>query len=457
MNGFFESLAKFMKIRLHSIALLLSLVSLAFCGRAIHADELGQPIQYVLQEQTQYFYRSNPFLAESGSPRKSANMVWLHGVRGAVVVPLGSERTRLELAGSYGKLSYNREKLLDYHPYHGLVRLPWQAGNLWVGNIEFEQDASEYRWLDRTWPQGDTLSTGRRYANLGLRLTDSLTAPILTFGQSDIRYRQQINHSFDQHANWTQISGRYQGVGRSLAQFGLRDTNGLYLHRLDALAEVLGRRFKEHKIYFDVTWDLSEKTVIGAHLDWSPRRYLDVWERDATLWNVEGRAGWDYSVKTRFDGRIWHQSYPNDRDIDVLYSTYTGVQVTMRWEASPKTFASLSAVHELQDDTLPNGDGTLSRVTRSNRLGARVEWSVGPRVAVVLDAWRNQVGGRHGRSSYTDNMLRVSLVFGYGNGVGSPERLLWTPECEPPRYVEAYACQPVVQPSVHGRSGWGRY
>lgn len=411
-------------------------------GQDKEAAEFVNGVEYVVQGQTRLLSQSNPFHAEEGSERKRGTSAWVNTFDAAAVVPLASERTRLELAGSYGHAAYDRSPPLDHRPLHFVARLPWQAGDVLAGSFEHVRDIAQYRWPERTWPDGDTVGTTRQRAEVGLRVTESLTLPVIALGQEIVVYGHERNFLlFDRNLQWREVSVRYQAPTRSQITLGWRTTEGNYRQRTDEVAAVLGRRYRDRDLYAATDWRLSDKAIVAGRAGWRLRRYEDVAGRDADLPSAELRAGWDYSVKTRFDARLWRQSYVNDRDESVLYSTYTGGQLFARWQPSHKTFVSLGMVHELQDDTLPGGQ-RIDRATRSTRLGSRVEWTVTSGVQMVFDAWRDHTAGRAGRSGFVDHVVRIGLVISYGNRFGNPERLLWVPECEPPRYVEASACRP---------------
>jgi len=296
--------------------------------------------------------------------------------------------------------------------------------------------------LDRTFPDGDVVRTTRQRAEVGARLTSGLTLPVLAVMRERADYGHPRNTTlFDRRQQGAEVAVRYFSPTRSSASVGWRLLEGDYHRRTPALVRQLGGRYRDHEAFATADWRLSDKTVVGARASWRVRRFAEPLGRDTRLPSIQLRAGWDYSVKTRFDARVWRESFANDRDENVLYSTYTGGQLFVRWRAGPRTFVSLGAVHEIQDDTLPGGV-RRGRVTRATRLGSRVEWQVNRGVQLFADAWQDRSRGGAGQVSFTDRVVRVGVVIGYGNRTGAPERLLWMPECQPPRYVEADACLP---------------
>lgn len=418
------------------------LAALALMSAPVRATGPFENILYTVRASSMSQQQSNPFRADRGSDEERSDTAVYNAIRAAAIVPLASERTRLELSGTYGDARYRTYSQLDHDPLRLDAALPWQAGHLFAGSFGYSRNRQLYRYLERTWPDADVVDRVQRRAELGMRITDSLTLPLLSGGRERVRYRNEIDSMpFDRDSDWSQLAVRYTGLGRSVATLGLRHSDGTYLARTDELAAAVGRRYRDRELFVDAAWDVGAKSIVAGRLGWRRREYPDLTEREASLLTTYFRAGWDYSIKTRFDFSAWRQAYPNDQDVDVLYSTFSGAQLAVRWQATPKLWWSLNLVNERQDDHIIGGE-TLRDATRSLRVGARAEWTIGRNVQLFMDAWRDRTRGRQGRSDYLDNTFRFGITVWHDNGDERPQRLLWNAECDPPRYVEASACHP---------------
>ncbi|RYF43278.1 MAG: hypothetical protein EOO27_44445, partial [Comamonadaceae bacterium] len=66
-------------------------------GTGVQATEFPEGIEYSFQAQTYPQYQSNPFrFSQADRPRRESDVVLVNGVRGAAIIPLLSERTRLD-------------------------------------------------------------------------------------------------------------------------------------------------------------------------------------------------------------------------------------------------------------------------------------------------------------------------------------------------------------------------
>ena len=94
-------------------------VALLACSPSAGATVFPEGIEYNLEAEAIGRYESNPFRFSNNSPEQDRSSMVLHSaVRGGLVVPLLSERTRLEMSGTYGKTKYSRFRQLDHDPAH---------------------------------------------------------------------------------------------------------------------------------------------------------------------------------------------------------------------------------------------------------------------------------------------------------------------------------------------------
>lgn len=414
------------------------------CGFVAPASGTTFPegIEYTLQAQTYLRHESNPFRFSDASPQaERSDTGWHTGVRAGLVLPLLSERTRLEMSGTYGRTKYSRFRQLDHKPARFDGTLYWHAGDLFAGSFSYIYDDRLYRYLNRTYPYRDMVRTRSVRASAGLRITESLTFPVVSWTTDKVGYEHpDTSMFFNRNVRQIQLALRYAGKGRSVLQAGIRQYRGDYFDRTPDWIQQIDRRYRDREAFLEVDWEYSHRTIVGAQLGYRKRQYDLLSERDANLPHILLRAGWRYSVKTRFDFSAWHRSYPNDEDPEVLYGTITAARAQVRWQPSEKLWLSLAVTREREVDTVMSG--LEGGVRHTLRIGPRFEWQMNRNVLLVLDGWHDRTRGSGGSASYINNAIRIGVVFSTDNGWSRPARILWNPECDPPRPLETLACQP---------------
>lgn len=409
---------------------------LVACGPAQALDFT----EYVLRAQSSVQRHSNPYrLSNDERAILGADTVLAHELSGAAIVPVLSDRTRLVVSGFLGDARYQEHRQLDHKPKRLDAAFQWRAGDLWQGAFGVSREDRLNRFLALSAPQRDVIESRSAYADLGLRVTESLTLPELSVQRSSLRYEFPINALlYNRDETRAQVAVRYAGYAASYLQAGVMASNVEFLDRTPAQVAVIDERYDDREVFVDGQWEYSPKTLLQARLGYRHRTYANLAERDVSLLTVEAKAAWQYSVKTRFDLALWHRPYGNEEDPAILYSTLTGVRGSIRWQYTDKLWFSFNAVRETQKNTrLSAGDGGSSVATR---FGPRVEWAVNRNVKLVLDGWRDNVQGNNFPSS-TSTVVRVGVVLSTDNwGTRGPERLIRYADCAAPRYVETTTC-----------------
>ncbi len=410
-------------------------------GGTAHAVEFGGPIDYLVEGEVMLQSQRNPFrFSDALADQRQSSMAIRKGINGSIVVPLLSNRTRFEWSGKAADVSYNRYPELDHRPMRSDMALPWQAGDLFMGNVGYTYDSRLYRYLNRSFPNRDMVEMNRPFGEIGLRVTESLTLPVLTVTDTRLRYDFADDATlFDRDERRMQLALRYQGWDRSFVSAGVWQADGSYPHRTDAQATLIGRHYDDREAFVSGQWAYSAKTILGGKIGMRQRRYDELPQRNSNIPSVLLRAGWDYSAKTRFDVNLWREAYPNDEDPAVLYTTLTGARLSARWQATEKTMVSFNVVYEKLRDTMALGTPEVRRAAL--RFGPRVEWAVDRNITVVLDGWHDATRSASPFGSFRDNIVRLGIVFSHNNSdAPRPRQMRWHAECDPPKYVESSLC-----------------
>lgn len=431
-----------MSVRAAASRLRLWVTCAALVGVAlpVQASVFPEGMDYAVNGVVSLRSQSNPFRLSQDDPRLAGtNRILYRGIQGAADVPLLSRRTRLALSGTLADARYSQDRMLSHQPTRLDAALHWQAGDLFVGKFSYNLDDRLYRSLDRTWPERDMTHTRSIRAEAGLRVTERWTLPLVSWSRGRVSYdTDEVRMLFNQENTAWSVAASYAGIDKSFVSVGLRHTRVAYPERTPAWANLIDERYTDREWFADWQWAYSAKTVLGGRMGLLRREYPFLRERSVSLPYFRVRAGWDYSAKTRFDTELWHQSYGNDDNPQILYATFTGARVSVRWTHSPKLRASFNLVREDQRDTLASGQqgGRYNML----RLGPRVEWDATQNLTVVLDGWHDKRTGRGGNTSYHDNVIRLSLIVRHHNGVPEVARGMWHAECDPPKYVESWFC-----------------
>ncbi|MFQ1063676.1 hypothetical protein [Bordetella trematum] len=392
----------------------LAVASLAFCS--LPAATAPGPADYAVQLGSSVQHQSNPArLSDAASEDIRSDTVRVNSVGLGLRLPLLSEDTRLEAGGMLADARYSNNRQLNHQPRVLNAALPWRAGQLVSGRFQYGYQSSLSSNLGRTWPERDQESRQNRSAELGLRVTDSLTLPVLGVFHNDTRYDQSINQRlYNRKDEGWQLSARYAGYGRSFAQAGLRQTDVDYYERTPDLVATIDDRYTDNEAFVAARWDYSPKTLLQGRVGVLQRSYQHLDDRDTRLLTFEGRATWEYSPKTRFDFQLWRRPYAYDDDPSVLYAVITGGQASLTWRPTVKTAFQLGVEYGRQRNTAYSGGN--DQVLHIQRLGARVQWQADDNLRWVADVYRDRQQGNGQADSYTQNFVRVGLEYTFGKG-----------------------------------------
>ncbi|WP_233235850.1 hypothetical protein [Bordetella sp. LUAb4] len=390
----------------------LAAAGLALCGAPV-AGAPG-PAEWAVQLGNSYQYQNNPArLPDSSSDIHGAG-IWVKSLGLGLRMPLLSDDTRLDIGGTLGDARYTDNKQLDHQPRNLLSTLYWRATPLLAGRFDYGYQNQLASNLGLTWPDRDMQARDNKSAEIGLRITDRLTLPVVSAFHNGTRYDQPSNQTlYNRTDTGWQLSGRYAGYGRSFAQMGLRHTNVDYYDRTAALVSTIDNRYTDNEAFLGARWDYSPKTLLQGRIGLLKRDYDNLTDRDTRLFTFEGRATWDYSPKTRLDLHVWRRPYAYDDDPTVLYSVQTGGLAALTWRPTVKTALSLGVEHSQQRNTAFTGsdDETL----QIWRLGARVQWQHTDNLRWMMDVYHDRQRGNSSQDSYNQNFVRVGLEYTFGS------------------------------------------
>lgn len=394
-----------------------------------------------LEVQPWWSYESNPFrFSEANRDQGQSDTILGALARGALAMPLLSERTRLDISGTFGHARYQHYRQLNHDPKRLDAVLRWHAGHALSGTVRYRYANGLYRYLNRSYPERDLVTERQVQADLNLHVTPSLVLPRLVWWDNRVGYDyDETRMLFNRQSRHLEVSASWRGKLNSRAAAGWQRSRGSYTDRTEFWAGLVGRDYQDDAWFVDVQWDYSVKTTLAARVAYEQRRYTGIRGRDVSQWVVLLRAGWSPSPKSRWDVSAWQRPFPNDEDPTVLYGTLTGGRVSWRWHPTVKTMFSLAAAYETQVDTPIAGN--TSRKSRLWRWGPRFEWEAHRGVRLFVDAWQDRNAGASAGNSFRNTVVRAGVVISLDNHWQPPPGMLWHRECDPPRYIEALVCQ----------------
>ncbi len=423
------------KTLLHT--LLLAALAPAMAPQA-WAQVFPEAMDYVMQLQSSVQSNSNPGRVSENRGEAKSSTVLVNTLGLAARVPLLSDDTRLDIAGTIGDASFGGQHQLDYQPRSLDTTLHWRAGRLFSGKVGYQYRRERYD-SDRLWPDSDTVSTRRWEAEAGMHVTNDLTLPVIRLYDERARYGALLNQQlFDRDEKGWEVSARYQSpTGSSLiAGYGESRTT---LPQRHALARTdLDDAYRDREVFTQVYWQYSVKTSLLARVGWLQRRYANFSERDTRLLTLNTEAIWRPSPKTELRLGLWQRPYNNDEDPNTIYSMNKGVGLTANWRATPKLALSLQAAYERQKDKRLNGQSAISPRLH---LGSRLTWNASPNLDVIVDGYHVRRSGDDAWNRYTQNVVRLGIVLYTDSGNEQVRPLLNPLACNwSYHYQEASLC-----------------
>lgn len=390
------------------------------------AQGFPQAMDYVMQMQNSVQSNSNPGRASEIHSGIDRSTVLVNTVGMALRVPLLSDDTRLEIAGTTGKANYSGLPQFDHHPAMLNANLHWKAGNLFRGKIAYEYERRRYE-SDQIWPDSDVVSTRRLSAETRFKVSEDLDLPIVKLYEEKANYDSTLNSQlFDYSEKGWEIAAKYQSVTGSSATVGVKQSRTTYPLRGQLNRNTLDDGFNDRELFTEVYWQYSVKTGLYARLGWLNRKYDTFTQRNTQLVDLDTQLIWQYSPKTTLRAGLWQRPYNNDEDPNIQYSTLRGIGFSAQWLPTAKVGVSLSGAYEQQKDTRLAGDQANS--TRL-RIGPRLSWQANPNLRFVLDGYHTRKQGDLASNRYQQNVVRLGIVIQTDNGNEGLAELLNPREC----------------------------
>lgn len=393
-------------------------------------------LDYSLRAQSSIQSNSNPAKLASNGPQAGSGTTLVNTIGLAARIPLLSDDTRLDIAGVAGDARFADQPRLNYQPRMLNAALHWRAGRLLAGRVGYQYRRTRYD-ANRIWPDSDTVDDRSLDAEIGLRVSEDLTLPVLRVYEQKARYETTSNRTlFDRNTRGWEISARYQRTTGSTAAAGFRQAETHYPLRYQLARSGLDDAYQDRELFAETNWQYSVKTGLYARVGLLQRDYVHYPERDTRLLTLDAQVTWQYSPKTDLRLSTWQHPYSDDQDPDILYSIRRGIGLSARWRPTVKTSLSLLADYERQNDKSLTGTDILNHRTQ---YGSRLIWQVHPNVSLNLEGFRVNLDSDVPWNRYQQNVVRFGINLTTGSGNPQVERMFSPAECRW-TYVESDLC-----------------
>lgn len=396
---------------------------------ALWAQPAQALVETAVQLESSWASDSNPLRLPQGADlpalinRNSARSnVLAADVRAAIIAPLMSDDTRLEITGSEGRRSYQQLPELDHQVQHLDSRLVWRLDRLWRGQFQYTNDTDLYQPQNEVLTSRDMVRQQQTGSELALRVSEELELP-LTLSRLTVRHDNPQNQFLDLDQDSAQVAARYVSPLGSTAVAGLRVATSDYPYRSASDAASLDTRYVDHQGFVDVDWAYSPLTHLRARLATLSRSYQNLGQSNFS--RPLGGLGLSYepSVKTRLEAG-WSRQVYDSSSPGVLYYLSDAFQASLLWRWSDLTRLRLQASHARQQNTPAFGAGAVPVLPDNvvNHLGASVDYALTRGWTLYAEGSRDRFGTVGGGPAIDQNVLRVGLQYNYESVPGATVR-----------------------------------
>jgi len=433
--------------RLYLWLVLLALMLSMFCTAPAEATP-----EYALQTGISWYRINNPFLYPNGSGSQSlytAGTAWSNDVRGALFLPMPTERSNLQLTGAVSQMNYGstfgnyNDQLSSGGPYSlnkAIKQLEatytWEFSDVLRGRLFHRIDDRLYDYYGGEIvpnPNGvprnlsdiepEFPHTREDSAEIAYRINNHIDLP-LTWSQQTLSYLDAGRaEMYNMNSNGLQAAVRYRSSDESTMSAGVKRTKVEFPERIAEDIAQYDSGYIDTEFFTDLAWHYSPQTTLLAHVGGIVRHFDTIADRDSRLLSAELGMNWHFSPKTTLSGRIWNHPLPNDQADSQLYVITHGIEAKALWQATPKTQVSMLSSVEIQKSQVFSDTLISSPLTSSNdkvvNLNLRIDHNITRNLSVRVDLTRQNIAARDDSNLYyRRNTIMISLNYTFDNFSG---------------------------------------
>lgn len=384
--------------------------------------------ELVLQLDSSLRYESNPLgfsdgadvLSALGSETRS-DRVLANDVRFSLTHSLDSPETRLVFDGQLGKRDYARRASFDHNPYAYRAGLEWRAGQLWRGVVFHSQDQKLFDYQDGTLIERERLHRSTETIEVALRVTPDVEIPLVLKKQR-FNYDSEKN-SFNESAEQSIDVGFSLGSGtNSKLRAGALSTEVRFTNRTVQQIADLDDSYRDHELYLETDWQYSIKTRFGGRLAALRREYESLSDLNFSAATANFTLDHDYSPMTKIKLEAWSRP-TGATNASTLYSMNHGTQLSLRWQATPKTRLSMQVGRELDRyQTTRASTGPPNPVLSRVRKGAGMTYALSRDLSLYVDGFAEELTRGDLGAAISQRTLVAGLEYNFENMSGLARR-----------------------------------
>ncbi|MDD0837171.1 hypothetical protein PSQ40_01175 [Curvibacter sp. HBC61] len=384
-------------------------------------------VEVAVQLDSSWASDSNPLRLADSNPaanpvqgRQSDSLMSVDA-RAALITPLLSDSTRLEITASQGRRQYRQQSQLNHQAQQFEARLLWEATPLLRGRVSYATDERLYQPQNSVQVVRDLVRQQTTGSEVALRATPELEVP-LTLERVSVRHDAAQNQYLDRNDNAVQLALRHQSPLGSTLTVGQRRLSVDYPNRSPADVAVLDDRYRDQLSFVEVDWVYSPLTRLGGRLGHLQRSYQNLGPNNFSLMVGNLSAGYQFSPMSRVDVEWFRQVYDSATP-STLYYLASGVRLGLGWRWTELTRLRLLANHERQQNQPGQLGGLPSQPDNlRTRLGASLDYSLARGWRAYVEGSRDRFVSVNGGAAIAQNVVRLGLEYTYESLAGTAER-----------------------------------
>ena len=384
--------------------------------------------ELLLQLDTSQRFDSNPLrftknadITNTEGVIKKDDSILAADIRAAVIHRLDSPETRIVFIGQLGRRDYSQLSQLDNTEYNYRTAFEWRYGHLWTGLISFGKEQQLYNYLDGSLTSREMTHANNINGELNFQVSPDIEIPF-ALRKRQVTYDNPTNWLFDSQENIADVGVRYKSTSRSTVRSGIRSNEVTFPRRTEQQSELLDTRYRDNEFYIDSEWQYSILTRFSGRISALNRNYARLLEKDFSALTTEIKVNHEYSPKTNINIEIWNRPY-GTTDRITLYTLTTGLQGAVSWRATPKTRLTFQVNKEIQRYQSVELAPTQSnpKLNRT-RWGGGLVYSIERDVRVYFDFLRDRLDRGSLGAPIDQNTVKLGIEYSFENSQGMAQR-----------------------------------
>ena len=410
----------FCSLRLHTIFCLSLLTVFPLVSSAM--------TELLLQLDTSQKFDSNPLrftngddFKNSGNYAKKNDAIIMADVRTAIIYPIISPETRVLFIGQIGRRDFNQFSQLDNTEYSYKTTFEWRYSQLWRGAISLGQSKQLYSYSDGSLTDREMTQTKNESAEWSFLVSPDIEIPF-SVRKRKVMYQRPENELFESQERIIDLGVRYKSSTSSSVRTGIRSNGVDFPRRTEQQVESLDTHYRDNEFYVDSDWQYSILTRFSGRISVLSRNYERLSQKDFSALTTEVKLNHDYSPKTKINLDVWNRPY-GATDRTTLYTIGTGIKAGLNWQLMPKTRLTFQAEKEIQryQSVFLNPGQTNPKLNRI-RWGGGVVYALERDIRIYIDFLKDRLDRGSLGTPIDQNVVKLGVEYSFENTSGLARR-----------------------------------